>query len=93
MAATLMGNCAIYYILTASVLVSTGEKLLFAFVVLPRTPEWFRLVQQYRKWYGASPQRVSLQQLDDVTVAAAPAALHPAELLPLPEVSEHTRIS
>lgn len=94
MAATLIVNCVIYYVLmTASVL--TVEKLVFSFVVLPKTPKWFPygLVQQYRKWYRAGPHRILLQQLDDVTVTAAPAALHPAELLPVPEVSEHITVS
>ncbi len=40
-----------------------------------------------QRYYGG-PQGVLLQQLDDPAVPAAPAALHTAQLLPLPEVSD-----
>lgn len=38
------------------------------------------------QWHGGGSQRVLLQQLDDPAIPASPAALHPAQLLPLPEV-------
>ena len=38
--------------------------------------------------HGGGTQGVPLQQLDDAAVPAAPAGVHPAQLLPLPEVSD-----
>lgn len=39
------------------------------------------------QWYRGGRQGVLLQQLDDSAVPAALAALHPAQLHPLPKVS------
>lgn len=55
--------------------------------VFPRSPEHNRMEQRH----GGDPERVLLQQLDDPAIPAAPAALHPAQLLPLPEVSDGFR--
>lgn len=45
------------------------------------------------QWHSGGPQRVLLQQLDDPAIPAAPAAVHPAQLLPVPEVSEVLSVS
>lgn len=39
------------------------------------------------QWYRGGHQRVLLQQLDDSAVSAALAAVHPAQLHPVPKVS------
>lgn len=51
--------------------------------VFPGSPKYNRMEQRH----CGGPHGVLLQQLDDPAVPAAPAGVHPAQLLPLPQVS------
>lgn len=51
--------------------------------VFPKPPKHNRMGQRHSR----GPQGVLLQQLDDPAIPAASAALHTAQLHPLPEVS------
>lgn len=62
---------------------SNGTPAFLSLTVFPRTPERDRMAQRHR----GGEQGVLLQQLDDSAIPAAPAAVHPAQLHPLPEVS------
>lgn len=62
---------------------SDGTPAVLSLTVFPRTPEHDRIAQRYQ----GGGREVLLQQLDDSAIPAAPAAVHPAQLHPLPEVS------
>lgn len=62
---------------------SNGTPAVLLLTVFPRTPEHDRMPQLHQ----GGGRQVLLQQLDDSAIPAAPAAVHPAQLHPLPEVS------
>ncbi|KAK2862668.1 hypothetical protein Q5P01_002201 [Channa striata] len=70
-----------HILLSGSGNLTTMELLHDCLIVFPRASKHNGMEQ----WHNGGAQRVLLQQLDDLVIPAALAAVHPAQLIPIPE--------